>query len=369
MKIAFLGDFVLSDLLKIDKKIVDILQQTDFNVANLEAPFIEQDYLSQKKSGLYQKSNTDTLHKLNIKIVSLANNHISDFGIKGMQKTIEVLEKNNIKYFGAGQNIQDALKPATIKINNTTISFWGFMLKFHSSHFFATQTKYGIPELKQEMINNILKKSSADIKILFNHWSQEFEDYPEPICRDIAEKTIKNCNLIIGSHPHCIQGIQQYQTKNIFYSLGNFTMPYIKFHKCALNNYPKKSDFSFFPIVNFDNNSISYKIYPIQIKNGYIISLANEKNEKLIREKIKKISKPLQDKSYKEYRKFYNKNKKRKFRPTLKHSSLYNKIIMTGYKITFKTIILLTRLLDIIGLREFAKRMFNKILKRSKKNR
>jgi hypothetical protein len=73
LKIAILGDFIQTPEFNIDKTLLDILQGTDFNIANLEAPFIhDNSHPSNGRSGLYQKiSNCDLLKKLNIKIVSL----------------------------------------------------------------------------------------------------------------------------------------------------------------------------------------------------------------------------------------------------------------------------------------------------------
>jgi len=367
IKIGILGDFILNQNLSIDPKIGELLNSTDFNVANLEAPFIEDQYLSKNKFGLFQKTeNCEILKALNIKVVSLANNHIGDFGIEGFQKTIQILNNENIAFFGAGANFNEAIKSCIIELKDKKIAFNGFMMKFFTNKYFANKNKFGVNKFEIKNIINELKNTTADYKIIFNHWNIEYEDYPEPVMKYFSEKIIQNCNIILGSHPHCIQGIQSCNSKPIFYSLGNFAMPNVKYGEMTLTPYPKKCYKAFFTILNLSDNNIDYQIYPITMNADCTnIKLAESTEKENIINLISKISEPL-NLSYSKYIKFYNKNKNRKLLFTLTKSEFINLIITFVAVFIKKTIEflqkLIFKLLKILKLDNFIKQRFTKIL-------
>ena len=369
MKFAILGDFIQSKEFSIDNRLLSTLQDTDFNIANLEAPFYKNGVLpANGKFGLHQlTSDCELLKKLNIKFVCLANNHIMDFGKSGFDQTIEVLHKERIGYFGAGQNLKMAISPLEISINELKIGFWGFQFSVHK-HYFAGTNRYGTAPFNLEIIIQSLQSSNANIKIVYNHWNQEFEDYPEPYCKFIGEEIIQYCDLIVGSHPHCIQGIQKIGNKNIFHSLGNFSIPHSQYQGITLSQYRDKCYNAFFPIFSFENNELKYEIKSFMIeKTGTkLIDVSNSKKAE-ITTLITKISKPL-NYDYKIYRKFYNKNKIRKLRFTITKNSNFNIFLVKIHKIIFyvinKSEKTIAELLDKFGLRMFFRTRFSKLIDR-----
>lgn len=101
------------------------------------------------------------------------------------------------------------------------------------------------------------------------HFGTEYEDYPEPYQKDIIDRLIKMdlVDIIIGNHPHCIQGYEDKKVKNkrklIFYSLGNFILPEVKYDNKKLD-FPNKSNFGFFVNIDFKNN-LHYEIIPYKL--------------------------------------------------------------------------------------------------------
>lgn len=369
LKIAILGDLVQTPEFQIDEKLLAILQSTDFNIANLEAPFItDRSKPANGKSGLYQKiTDCNLLETLNIKIVSLANNHVSDFGIEGFRKTKEVLNKNNIHFFGAGETQEEAEQAAIYSCKGMEISCRGAMSRY-LTHFHAGEQEFGTVDINANRMIEALKNDKADIKIIYNHWNQEYEDYPEPIYKEDAERIIQHSHVIAGSHSHCIQGIGNYKTGPIFYSLGNFSLPNCEYYHCKVSKYRSKSYHSFFPVLHISAEGVKYEIIPFQLNsNGTILSSPKKDKEEEIKARIKKISAPLELEK-KDYLRFYKKHRDRKMRKPLTRSQQRNSMNLKMYRVKYKFIngleSKLVGKLDKLGWRESIRHRFRHIIDR-----
>jgi len=317
MKIGIVGDLILSDHLKIDDTLRDILRSTDLNIANLEAPFIRKGMKPALKAGLHQLSDDcKILHDLNIKAVSLANNHMCDFGTEGIKITTRVLKEQGIQFFGAGNSFEEARQPAKINIKGKRIALWAYMQKYTSGRHFATPSRGGVAELRRDQVLSELKKSDADVKIIYNHWNQEFENYPEPVNKLLAEEAVGYCDVLIGSHSHCLQGIQSKENSSIFYGMGNFSMPALEYAGTRLIVYPEISRNSMIVVVSLERAGQNHTIHPIRVdQSGCQISEPTREEAKKIHQHLEAISEAL-PKDYSSYRKFYNSHKQRKLLPT-----------------------------------------------------
>lgn len=149
-----------------------------------------------------------------IRIVNLAQNHILDFGLQGLDATIRHLQNNNIEYVGLKSN------PSTLQTIN------GRKILFTSGY-----NRYKIFEKNSEIIadeSDVKKEISkfrekVDYVVVSMHWGTEHVLYANPIQQKLAREFIDiGADLIIGHHPHCIQGYETYRGKKIYYSLGNF---------------------------------------------------------------------------------------------------------------------------------------------------
>lgn len=230
MKVAFLGDIALvgqfdsTVTCNVEARIQylrDILSKYDYVVANLESPLTHRKWTLIPKS-MHLRSDTScvkVLKMLGVNAVTLANNHIYDFGRYGLQETVYSLEQEGIKWFG----IDNRSLLETIK--GERLSFSGFCCL--STNGYGYQNKIGgkgVNILTKENLVRQLKFDSKNnaISIFSLHWGMEHTNYPNIEHVKLIECVSRNNPIIIhGHHPHQIQGIKRNEQSIIAYSLGN----------------------------------------------------------------------------------------------------------------------------------------------------
>jgi len=157
-------------------------------------------------------------------VVSLANNHILDWGRDAFSDTLRHLSEAGIKGVGIGENYGDAHKPARIKASRQ-----GFCLFAYSE--FASKAYIG--DVSQTVANidknqiftdiDIAKGNNCDVVVVSLHWGNEYEIVPMEWQKELAHTLIDNgALLVIGHHPHVVQPVERYKDGIIAYSLGNF---------------------------------------------------------------------------------------------------------------------------------------------------
>jgi len=195
------------------EKISDFLKNYDLVVANLEGPITDEKSISVSTAPgaeknyffTFDKSVAETLYNQNIKIVNLGNNHILNFGSKGLEATKRYLNEAGIDYFGAPGEKTNIIK----NIKGVKIGFINY------NEFYENQLPVG-DEIKT-------LKSEADIVIVYCHWGIEYQKIPSEEQIKMARWFIDNgADLVVGSHPHVTQTTEEYKGKRIYYSLGNF---------------------------------------------------------------------------------------------------------------------------------------------------
>ncbi len=202
-----------------------LLGNADLVFANLEAPFgeageaFEKSYTFRVAPDLVQ-----VLKAGRINMVSLANNHIMDYGPQNLSRTMDLLKEHQIHYAGAGMNLQEARRPAVLQVNGSKIAFVSYSLTF-PEEFWATDSSAGTCFPSHTFFYRDLKKikQASDFLIVSFHWGSELMDSPKKYQKQLAHRTIDaGADLILGHHPHVIQGIEFYKKKPIVYSLGNY---------------------------------------------------------------------------------------------------------------------------------------------------
>lgn len=192
------------------QKISDILQQNDFNVANLESPIIKD--CPKGETGTFTFcGDTRFLPQLseNKFILNLANNHIFNYGKDGFSQTKKFLDDNQIGYFYSHQIETEFLKK---EVNGILFGFLGFD--------YITN-----PKLDPDTIINLVKKydSQVDWLIVSLHWGNEYLPKAEKWRVELAHQLVDSgADIIHGHHPHVLQQKEEYLQKPIFYSFGNF---------------------------------------------------------------------------------------------------------------------------------------------------
>ncbi|MDO9254595.1 MAG: CapA family protein [Bacteroidales bacterium] len=209
-----------------DEKIMEIFQNSDFNIINLESPLTDAgDEYQISKSGPFLKATPSTigaLDLLNVNLVTLANNHIYDYGDKGLSDTINVCKSQNIATVGAGPNLDQASEIFLKKIDQITIGVVNI-----------TENEWSIADAVHGGANPIdvvantrtlhAAKQKADIVILIVHGGHERFHYPSPRMVDLYHYYAEEgASLVVGHHSHCISGYEIHNEVPIFYGLGNF---------------------------------------------------------------------------------------------------------------------------------------------------
>ena len=187
------------------KNVKPVFSTDDLTIVNLEGPLTNASVYREKTFAFRGSPDYAAILKAGcVDIVNLANNHSYDYFEQGHNETLKSLDKYGISYFG------DTLK--TIKnIKGVNFGFIGFL-------GWATSIESSV----KEQIN-LLKKMGADIIIVSFHWGEEGHYKQNSTQEHIARFTIDNgADLVIGHHPHVIEGVEDYKGKRIVYSLGNF---------------------------------------------------------------------------------------------------------------------------------------------------
>jgi len=205
---------------------VHLFQSCDIAFANLESPISTLGKPMERKEVLFRAAPRAVFGLLsaNIGVVSLANNHALDYGEDALFETMDILAKNRIAYVGAGANEKAAHRAANLVINNTKISFLAYSANFYLT-VEATENKAGVAVMRKKQLKADIKKTKewADIIVISFHWGWEYANHPTDKDKEIAHLAIDTgADLVIGHHPHVIQGVETYNGGLICYSLGNF---------------------------------------------------------------------------------------------------------------------------------------------------
>lgn len=160
--------------------------------------------------------------------VAIANNHILDYGQEGFVQTLNYLDAYGIKYAGGGKNIEVALKPVVWEMKGMKIGFLAFSRVIYDVSWYATEKRPGIlsayDHYTKQVSETISKaREQVDFLIVSVHWGKELAQYPEQDEIKLGRMMIDSgADVIMGHHPHVLQGIEFYKNKPIVYSLGNF---------------------------------------------------------------------------------------------------------------------------------------------------
>lgn len=184
-----------------------VFAQDDLTIVNMEGTLTEETTREPKQFAF--KGDAEYAKILTagaVEAANLANNHSFDYGKKSYEDTITALEAEGISSFGYERT-------AVMDIKGVKVGLAGvYELAEHI-------------DCKQDLLDNIasLKEQGAQIIIVSFHWGQEKENVPSDVQVELAHAAVDNgADLVLGHHPHVLQGIEEYKGKNIVYSLGNF---------------------------------------------------------------------------------------------------------------------------------------------------
>ena len=251
----------------------------DLNITNLETVIdLKKRKFSKNALKFINKPKIlSSLKNINTNLVCLANNHIMDNGDVGLKNTIKYLKKYKINHVGAELSLKKIYKPFFFKNNNHKIAV------INTSEGEEANEKYnnhvGSSDIESYKVIDQIRscKEKGYLTILIAHAGVEYIPFPPPYIKDIYKNFVdEGADLVVGHHPHVLQGFEIYKNVPIFYSLGNFTMWKKNLRK---NCY----DSMFLNIKIQDNKLSSVNLVPFKInKNGLNLRSKNECSKKII---------------------------------------------------------------------------------------
>ncbi len=196
-----------------------INQEFPFGVGGTKAPDKQFTFKSDPKY-------VQALLDMGVDVVTLANNHVLDFGPDVLLQNFETLDNAGIDYVGAGDSIARAKEWKSYEINGTSVAVLGASRVIPVVEWNVDNAQPGVfctydPAQLVEQIK--AAKAEHDLVIVNVHWGLEGKAYPEEYQRLMAREYIDaGADLIVGNHPHVIQGVEYYKDVPIVYSLGNY---------------------------------------------------------------------------------------------------------------------------------------------------
>lgn len=238
--LLFAGDVYLSDHVLnaydkaggihgvLDEGIREEIAASDIFMVNQEFPFTERGTAAADKQFTFRlpPERMQVMNDMGIDIVTLANNHILDFGPEGLLDSMDALDEAAILHVGGGKDLEQAKRPEFIEVKGRTIGFLGTSRVYMDTGWAAGPDHPGVFSTydSRQAVEAIREaRELCDYLVVYVHWGVERETTPKEYQRVMGREYIDaGADLVIGSHPHVLQSVEYYEGKPIVYSLGNF---------------------------------------------------------------------------------------------------------------------------------------------------
>lgn len=200
--------------------------QADLLVGNLEAPLTSRTrrVCSWRHSLRAEPVFVEVLKSAGFNAVCLANNHSMDYGWEALSESITHLARAGILCFGAGHNAKAARKPAIVNVRGRAIALLGYCDVYVGIPLYAGDNNPGVAPLDIRAVEEDIAaaRQVADDVVVSVHSGTEYIRFPHPSQRETAEAILRaGAALVIGHHPHVLQGAERFGNGAAFFSLGN----------------------------------------------------------------------------------------------------------------------------------------------------
>ncbi len=234
-RVVFVGDIMLSRTVakRMRERGADypfastthIIREADVAFGNLETTITEGDAVQPFEMRFRADADVpEALKMAGFDILSLANNHTFDFGEKGLSDTQTALDAVGIIHVGAGRDDVEARQPMFVNANGIQFAFLAYTDGLFSGRE-ASVDQSGAAFMRSERMKTEIAgaETFADIVVVSMHSGDEYELEPNERQQAFARAAIDaGADMVVGHHPHVVQGAEIYQGKPIYYSLGNF---------------------------------------------------------------------------------------------------------------------------------------------------
>ncbi|MDT8405486.1 CapA family protein [Sulfuriflexus sp.] len=234
IRFAAVGDLLLADLPggragrgmeSLSGDVRALFASCDLVFANLEATLPGERSVATEPVVLSTVAQIRSLAESGISLVTLGNNHVFDCLEEGFLNLAGALNEMGIPWFGAGQDLAEASRPAIIELNGLSIGFLGAVDKSSAPSAFASASAVGVAPLDISQICQSIRvlRKQVDHVVVSPHWGMERFRIPSPEQIEQARLMVEaGATMILGHHPHVLQGVETYRGALTAYSLGNF---------------------------------------------------------------------------------------------------------------------------------------------------
>jgi poly-gamma-glutamate synthesis protein (capsule biosynthesis protein) len=252
-------------------KVRPALAAADIAVVNLECPFtVRGEKLTKNFNFRAKPALAGAVAAAGIDVVSLANNHLMDYGLLGLLDTLEALDKAGVRHFGAGRTLAEARQPAIVTRNGLRVAFLGYFFlgdrNIEPREVLATATTPGVAgtykdlaAMKTMLVEDLAAaRGKADLVVPFFHWGREASHEIEGYQVELARLAVRSgARVVLGAHPHVLQAMASVNGVPVAYSLGNFVF--------GGNSNPRVKDSALFKVTLSPGGALSTEVLPIQV--------------------------------------------------------------------------------------------------------
>ncbi len=213
----------------IDPQLIQRMRDADFTCLNLECCLSSVGNPMEGKKYTFRgdPSHVEILEELGVDLANLANNHVYDYGEDAFLDMLDILQGAGIPYVGAGADAEEAQVPFYMELDGKRIAV---VSATRAEKYILTPEAledssgvfrcYDMEKLLQTVGE---AREQADFVIAYIHWGTEYSEELEEAQTEGARSLIDaGADVVLGAHPHCLQGAEFYEGKPILYSLGNY---------------------------------------------------------------------------------------------------------------------------------------------------
>lgn len=212
----------------LDEGYRQVIGQADYFMVNQEFPFSSRGVQAPDKQFTFRlpPERVEIFGQMGIDGVTLANNHALDFGQEALLDSCAVLDEAGIGHTGAGENLEEAGREISLELSGRKIAMIGATRVIPVSTWAAGNHHAGMlatydPAVLLERIRQL--KQDHDYVMVYVHWGIERDQMPQEYQRTLGRQFLDaGADLVVGAHPHVLQGIEYLDGKPVVYSLGNF---------------------------------------------------------------------------------------------------------------------------------------------------
>ena len=238
-RMIFTGDVLLSEYVLsnynskgidgvVSQPLRDKMVGADFTMVNEEFPFSNRGTKAPDKQYTFRvdPKYISIFQELGIDAVGLANNHVLDFGKEALEDTFTTLNNSGIPYTGAGNNLSEASKIVPFEKDGIKVGIVAASRVIPVVEWNVRNSRPGVfTTYDPTDLINVIQRERANYDLIFVmvHWGTEHTDKLEEYQKTLGHQLVDaGADCVIGAHPHVVQGIERYNGKMIFYSLGNY---------------------------------------------------------------------------------------------------------------------------------------------------